>query len=88
MAEPLEGRLSQGMYKPSEYGENWTDVPSSRRFHMMPEGEMAKLEESIKSEGIQKPVTVDRWSSRVVDGHHRASIALRHGLDIPVEYQE
>jgi ParB-like chromosome segregation protein Spo0J len=46
------------------------------------------LEESIKSEGIQKPVTVDRWSSRVVDGHHRASIALRHGLDIPVEYQE
>jgi ParB-like chromosome segregation protein Spo0J len=79
----------KNIYKPSEYGEHWNEVPQSRLFHMrMTPDALNAMENSIKSEGIQVPVKVDRMVGKVVDGHHRAAIALRHGLSIPVEYKK
>lgn len=79
----------KGIYKPSEYGMTWDEVPRHRLFHMrMTKDALNDMESSIKSEGIKVPVKVDRMVGKVVDGHHRAAIALRHGLDIPVEYKK
>lgn len=75
--------------QPSEYGQTWNDVPASNLFHARGKEKMTELEESIKTEGVKKPVLVDRDAGfKVVNGHHRAAIALHYGLDIPVEFKE
>jgi ParB-like chromosome segregation protein Spo0J len=46
----------------------------------------ASLEESVKSEGIKEPISVDRMSQRVTDGHHRVVAALKSGQ--PIKFQD
>lgn len=74
------------LYNPSEYGSNWQEVPGHRLFWMRGGVEkQTALEDSIKEEGMRDPITVNRYSMRVTDGHHRVIAALKH--DKPVKFQ-
>jgi hypothetical protein len=43
------------------------------------QSEFAKLEASIKHEGVRDPLVV--WDDVIVDGHNRYSIAVENGID-------
>ena len=70
------------LYKPSEYGGNWAEVPGHRLFGRAGAERQTSLEESVKSEGIKEPISVDRMSQRVTDGHHRVVAAMKSGQPI------
>jgi len=74
------------LYKPSEYGTTWAEVPGHRLFGRAGAERQASLEESVKNEGIKEPISVDRMSQRVTDGHHRVIAALRSGQ--PIKFQD
>jgi hypothetical protein len=74
------------LYKPSEYGNNWEEVPGHRLFGRAGAERQALLEESVKSEGIKEPISVDRMSQRVTDGHHRVIAAMKSGQ--PIKFQD
>jgi hypothetical protein len=70
------------LFKPSEYGSNWSEVPGHRLFNRAGAERQTALEESVKSEGIKEPISVDRMSQRVTDGHHRVIAAMKTGQPI------
>lgn len=82
-------------YRPTEYSKDWDGVVrhvrhanccgiNERDEHGR--GLNDSMRSSIKHEGIREPVQVkDGW---VVDGHHRAAIALSVGANIPVEHTD
>jgi hypothetical protein len=74
------------LYKPSEYGNNWEEVPGHRLFGRAGAERQALLEESVKSEGIKEPISVDRMSQRVTDGHHRVIASMKSGQ--PIKFQD
>ena len=74
------------LYKPSEYGNNWEEVPGHRLFNRAGAERQTALEESVKSEGIKEPISVDRMSQRVTDGHHRVIAAMKSGQ--PIKFQD
>ena len=47
--------------------------------------QLAELENSIKELGVQVPILIDQHD-RVIDGHNRLRLALKHGItEVPVE---
>ena len=70
------------LFKPSEYGNNWQEVSGHRLFWRAGVEKQTALEESVKNEGIKEPVSVNRMSGRVTDGHHRVIAAIKSGQPI------
>ena len=76
-------RQFEKIFRPSEYGETWSDVPHSEEFHkVIDEGNMthADMVESVKKSGVQVPVSVHK--GYVVDGHHRVAAAIESNTPV------
>jgi hypothetical protein len=66
-----------------------TLVPNEKNFRRHPNRQVAALEGSLDEIGWIAPVTVNRLTGRMLDGHARAELALRQGVSqVPVQYVE
>jgi len=64
-------------------------VPNAKNYRRHPKAQIGALEGSLREVGWVAPVTVNRTSGRMVDGHARAELALREGVAlVPVQYVE
>lgn len=66
-----------------------TLVPNEKNFRRHPNRQVAALEGSLDEIGWIAPVTVNRLTGRMLDGHARAELAMRQGVSqVPVQYVE
>ena len=73
-------------YKPSEYGDSWSEVPHNEEFKKFTDPDQLSHDEMVKdvaTHGIKEPVQV--YKGHVVDGHHRAAAAIEANVDIPFQ---
>lgn len=66
-----------------------TLVPNPRNYRRHPERQVSALTGSLVEVGWVAPVTVNRTTGRLVDGHARVELALRNDVpSVPVQYVE
>lgn len=86
MNQNLSPKQFTRIYKPSEYGETWSDVPHDPEFHHVADESNFSHEdmvESLKMTGMQVPVQV--YKGHVVDGHHRVVAAI--DANVPIKFE-
>lgn len=66
-----------------------TLVPNEKNYRRHPNKQVSALEGSLDEIGWIAPVTVNRLTGRMLDGHARVELALRQGVSqVPVQYVE
>jgi len=66
-----------------------TLVPNPRNYRRHPDRQLSALTGALDEVGWVAPVTVNRTTGRLVDGHARVELALQNGVrSVPVQYVE
>jgi hypothetical protein len=66
-----------------------TLVPNQRNYRQHPSSQVAALKGALVEVGWVAPVTVNRTTGNLVDGHARAKLAVQNGIkSVPVQYVE
>jgi ParB-like chromosome segregation protein Spo0J len=66
-----------------------TLIPNSKNYRRHPKGQVSALHGSLSEVGWVAPVTVNRTTGKLVDGHARVELAIRHkAKTVPVQYVE
>lgn len=71
------------IFKPSEYGATWSEVPHNEDFNKVVDEQNFShkdMMESLQKAGMKEPVSV--YKGHVVDGHHRVAAAIDSGTPV------